>query len=670
MNSAVGRHLREWALLSLLLLGFFVLAQQTDWFERADNGLYDSSVVWAGRAASPDILILAIDESSLARVGRWPWSRHRLAEAVEALTQAGSGPVLIDVILAEPQLTDPTADAHLTAAIAAHARVVLPVYLPPGTPAVRPLEPLAQSARLGHAQALVDNDGVTRRYLAQESDGTTHYDHLATVLLRLANPRDGAGAGPGAAPPAARMPTNVGRLVPYAGPAGHFARLPLADLLEGRIAAERLRGRFILIGATATGLGDTVVTPLAGVNGAMPGVEFVANVLDAERAGLQRAVLPRHWQLGIGGLIVMVHLVSLLLFAPRWALLGTIVLGLAVVVLAVALLVLSGWWWPPAAVVVTLLLAYPLWSWRRLESSLATMTRETTRIAGLLHPGARRLDVDGGPHYLDPVENRIAAITQAVDAVADALVVDNDESQSAQVRDDMMRHLAHDLRSPLVSLRGLADQLRAGGSADQAAMIARVDACARRSLDLTEQFLLIGRAQAADHSRFGEVDLVQLLHSCADDLHEDAQTAGVRVARRCALDLALVNGDERLLRRALMNLGWNAVRHGAPRGLVTLSLTRTNGGFLLATHDQGQGFAAPQFDRLSQRYARGASGGKGHGLGLALVQLVAQKHRAAVQITHPTQGGFQIGLLLAPLEDGPGATMASSTGGTTPWANA
>ncbi len=658
MSNAAGRHLREWVLLSLLLLGFFGLAQKSDWFERADNGLYDSSVVWAGRAASPDILILAIDESSLARVGRWPWSRHRLAEAIEALTQAGSGPVLIDVILAEPQMTDPTADAHLAAAIAAHARVVLPVFMPSGTPAVRPLDTLAQSARLGHAQALVDNDGVTRRYLAQESDGTTLYEHLATVLMGLANERDVARLGSGAALLAARTPTDVGRLVPYAGPAGHFARLPLADLLEGRIPAERLRGRFILIGATATGLGDTVVTPLAGVNGAMPGVEFVANVLDAERMGLVRAALPGAWQSGIGSLVILAHLVSLLLLAPRWALLGTIVLVLSVLVLSVVLLVLSGWWWPPAAVVITLLLAYPLWSWRRLESSLATMTRETTRIAGLLQPGARRLDADVAPHFLDPVQTRIAAITQAVDAVADALVVDNDASQSAQYRDDMMRHLAHDLRSPLVSLRGLADQLRVGGSADHAAMIARVDACARRSLDLTEQFLLIGRAQAADHSRFGEVDLVQLLHSCADDLREDAQAAGVRVTRQCLLDLALVSGDERLLRRALMNLGWNAVRHGVPNGLVTLSLAQTVGGFLLATHDQGTGFAAPEFDTLSQRYARGATGGKGHGLGLALVQLVAQKHHAVVQITHPAQGGFQIGLLLAPLQDGTGATMA------------
>jgi signal transduction histidine kinase len=309
----------------------------------------------------------------------------------------------------------------------------------------------------------------------------------------------------------------------------------------------------------------------------------------------------------------------------------------------------AGWWCPMAAVVLTVLLAYPLWSWRRLEASLFTMTRETARMADLLHPGARSGNDRARPHFLDPVENRIAAITQAVDAVAGALAAGGDTEQSAQVRDDMMRHLAHDLRSPLVSLRALADQLRADSPADQAAMIARVDACARRSLDLTEQFLLMGRAQSLDSSRLAEVDLVQLLHACADDLWEDAQSQGARVQRQCALDLALVMGDERLLRRAVLNLGWNAMRHGPQGGVITLSLKQEGDAYLLSVQDQGTGFAPGEFLALSQRYASGAAGGQGHGLGLALVQLVAEKHAADVIVAPLPEGGFQMGLRLQAL---------------------
>ncbi len=651
--TAAGRHLREWLLLALALLVFLVAAQRGAWFERADNGLYDSAMAWSGRPAADDILILAIDEASLARVGRWPWSRDVLAQVLELLAQAGAGPVLVDVILAEPHQQDPQADARLAAAMAAHGRVVLPVFMPrAGAPAVRPLPAFARAARLGHAQALVDRDGVTRRFLARESDGASTFAHLALEML--------AAGGNDAA--ANRLAGEPERLVPFAGPAGHFARRSVIDVLDGTLASTQLRGKTVLIGATATGLGDTVVTPLAGVNGAMPGVEFVANVFDAERAGLRGSVAGAAWQWGLGLALVLAYLVALLLLTPRRALMLTAVLVLGLPLAAWLAMRLAGWWWPPATVLVTVMLAYPLWSWRRLESSLATMTRETQRIAGLLQPGNRTGTPapDGGPHFLDPVENRIAAITQAVDDVADALAADGDAGQAQQYREDMMRHLAHDLRSPLVSLRALASQLRVGSPAEHAAMIARVDACARRSLELTEQFLLIGRAQAVERHQFSEVDLVQLLHACADDLWEDAQVLGGRVERRCGADLALVLGDERLLRRALLNLGWNALRHGPRGGTVTLSLQLHDDSCEIAVHDQGSGFAPQAFAALSQRYASGKAGGSGHGLGLALVQLVAQKHQATVDVTQQPGGGFRIALRLPLAAD---AQAAAAPGG-------
>ncbi len=146
------------------------------------------------------------------------------------------------------------------------------------------------------------------------------------------------------------------------------------------------------------------------------------------------------------------------------------------------------------------------------------------------------------------------------------------------------------------------------------------------------------------------MDLVQLLHSCADDLWEDAQAQGARVQRRCAPDLALVMGDERLLRRAVLNLGWNALRHGPAGGVVTMSLELIDGAYLLAVHDQGEGFAQVEFAALSERYASGQAAAKGHGLGLALVRLVAEKHAAQVVIAHPTGGGFRIGLQLHALQ--------------------
>ena len=676
--------LREWAILTLLLGALLLAAVKWDWLERADFWLYDASVTLSGRSPDPAILILAIDEESLVRLGRWPWSRQVLADALERLTAAGSGPVLLDIILSEPQRDDPLPDARLATAIAAHGRVVLAVFVPPpGDVAVLPLPGFASGGHLGHTQALVDHDGVTRRYLPVETAGAASFPHVTQVLKDLAD-RPGPLAKPSALPssqtqaqtPRQTLSANSSAsifastsatpsvLIPFAGPPGHFPRRSVADLLEGRIPAEELKGRLILLGATAAGLGDNLATPLAGSSGTMPGIELVANVLDGLRAGVALQPVDGWPRLALSAALLLALMSLLLVTTPRAALWVTVVGCTGVALAAMGAVKLWGWWWPPAAPIAAMALAYPLWSWRRLEASLSAMTRETRRIAALTRrpgppqlPSARQVPQTArGLNFFDPVETRIAAITRAVDQIASALATDGNTAQALQHREDMMRHLAHDLRSPLVSLRSLADTLRgdslhADNPAQHAAMLNRIDACARRALDLSEQFLLMGRAESIDPETFGEVDLVQILHQSADDLWEDARSQGVRIERRCALDCVLVRGDSRLLHRTLLNLGWNAIRHGPPGGTVTLSLDATPTRCVLAVHDQGAGFAPESLGHLSQRYTQAPAsvqpGGAGHGLGLALARMVAEKHQATLAAHRPPEGGFSVTLWLA-----------------------
>ena len=718
MRRRARAQLREWAMLTLLLAALLGAAINWDWLERADFWLFDASVALSGRAPDPAILILAIDEESMVRLGRWPWSRQVLADALERLTAAGAGPVLLDIILSEPQRDEPLSDARLATAITAHGRVVLAVFMPPpGDVAVLPLPGFATGGHLGHTQALVDHDGVTRRYLPVETAGGASFIHVAQVVKDLAD-RPGSLTKPLALPssqtpaavqaqtplqplsapsfaaPASSASASASAppplLIPFAGPPGHFPRRSVADLLEGRIPAQQINGRLILFGATAAGLGDNLATPLAGSSGTMPGIELVANVLDGLRAGVALQPVDGWPRLLLSVALLLALMVALLVTTPQAALWIT---GLGCVGVALAAFVavkVWGGWWPPAAPIAVMALGYPLWSWRRLEASLSAMTRETRRIAALTRPQGPPLTKLQQPsarqspkpswavNFFDPVETRIAEITRAVDQIASALATDGSTAEARQHRDDMMRHLAHDLRSPLVSLRSLADTLRGDtlrgdSQADHAAMLSRIDECARRALDLSEQFLLMGRAESVDPATFGEVDLVQILHQSADDLWEDARSHGVRIERRCALDCVLVRGDARLLHRALLNLGWNAIRHGPPGGTVTLSLDATSTRCVLAVHDRGYGFEPGDLAHLSQRYtqaspqatmaAAGAAqrvlGGQasekvsgrvsavGHGLGLAFARVVAEKHQATLAAHRPPEGGFSVSLWLA-----------------------
>jgi signal transduction histidine kinase len=188
----------------------------------------------------------------------------------------------------------------------------------------------------------------------------------------------------------------------------------------------------------------------------------------------------------------------------------------------------------------------------------------------------------------------------------------------------MLRHVAHDLRSPLISLRSLADALRADprlGIDDTA--IARIDRCARRALELSEQFILFGRAEDSSTERFGETNLLDILHHVADDLWEDGGRIPHRIQRHANVSGAWTRGDTRLLHRALLNLGWNALRHGPTNAPIHVFLDVDEAGNLrLGVADHGVGFSLD----ASMMARSDAAHAPGFGLGLALVRRVAEKH--------------------------------------------
>ncbi|MCX5822484.1 MAG: CHASE2 domain-containing protein, partial [Deltaproteobacteria bacterium] len=77
----------------------------------------------------------------------------------------------------------------------------------------------------------------------------------------------------------AEVPTDEsGRLlVNYLGPAKTFPHYSISDIVNGRISADKLKGKIVLVGATATGIYDMRVTPFSAV---YPGVEIHATVID------------------------------------------------------------------------------------------------------------------------------------------------------------------------------------------------------------------------------------------------------------------------------------------------------------------------------------------------------------------------------------------------------
>jgi adenylate cyclase len=160
-----------------------------------------------------------------------------------------------------------------------------PIFPLRPTSAVPPIEILAAAAAgIGHAMIAYDRDGAPRYdYVALpfEADFLPSLSIRATAAyLGVAWPEVAVALGTGVRIGDLRVPTDraMRLLINYRGPGGTFPSFSFADLLAGRLTADQLAGRIVLIGASFTGSSDSFTQPYG--NTPMPGVERMANIID------------------------------------------------------------------------------------------------------------------------------------------------------------------------------------------------------------------------------------------------------------------------------------------------------------------------------------------------------------------------------------------------------
>ena len=403
--------------LALALTATALVLAYTNGLHRWDSLFYDWNLAAWSRQPADDIIIVAIDEQSLREMGRWPWSRRTHAELIRILSAAGAKAIALDIVFAEPDVTDPTADAELADALASNGRVVLPVlneqnYLGGQLLETLPIPALAAAgAGLGHVDVELDSDNIARSVYLKAGLGEPHWPTLALALLQLADPPLQR-ALPGQRATVADSPSpyvwqrDYRILIPFAGPPGHFRHVSYRDVLRGTVSPATFHNQFVLIGATATGLGDALPTPVSGLTRPMSGVEFNANVLDALRQGLVVRPLPTGWSLLLTGLLVLLPLTLYAVCPARWTL---PLAGLALLLTCAssfALLHGAHRWFPPAAALLVQGLSYPLWSWQRLRQMVRSLFEQEERAQVTLDSigdAVVTTDARGIVRYLNPV---------------------------------------------------------------------------------------------------------------------------------------------------------------------------------------------------------------------------------------------------------------------------
>ena len=736
---------RQWGLMLTALCAAGLLGSAYGVLWRLDDTVYDAALPTG--AAPVDVVIVAIDDASIAELGRWPWRRALHAALLERLHAQGARAVALDLLLTEPDLQAPEGDIALADAMTRGPPTVLPllVEMPrPGSP-MRERLPIPEfehaAAGIGHAHLELDRDGVVRSVFLREGIGTPHWLHFAAALLDSL---------PGAKPVrlrGARHPDLSGApkvwvrdhriLIPFLGPPGSFAQVSYVDVLRGAVPDAAIRGKLVLVGATAQGIGDAYPTPRSGEGGAMAGVEITANVLQALRSGADIVPLPA-WTAAVLTLVpIVLAAVCLLLLAPWQSLSAVAAIGLGTLVLSVLGLRVGAWWWPPSAALAALVVMYPLWSWRRLavtqaffedefrllagerfplfnglpapvassspvdfvDQRIELLRQATQRLRGvrrvfadtvsnlpdatvladdagrivLANPAAARLfgfresgdieDTMVDVHLFGRIQteaSRFESLRRSAPCTMEAALVDSGrhvliravpfcagtgervgtilaladitELRAAQSeRDDVLRFLSHDMKSPASSLLGLAQLQRDPARAlPPRELSARLELLAQRLLTLVDGFVALARAESADPGAFEDFDLGDAVKDAYDEVWASARARNTPITTGCADDPMMVHGDRQLLARAVVNLLGNALKFSRAASPIDVTCEHLGAQIIVRVADHGPGIApdtaARLFQRFSRRLHRGTEDPGGAGLGLAFVRVVAEKH--------------------------------------------
>ena len=366
---------------SITALAVSALASALLWsgaLRHADNWVYDALLAHSGERADDNIVIVAIDDKSLAALGRWPWRRKIHADLLDRLAKARPRGIALDVAFAEPDDARPEDDRALARAIARAGRVVLPVMVERSEPTgplveVLPIASLAEAAAgLGHAVVDTDIDGTARSTYLQAGLGDPHWPALALALHRL-DPAARAQTIPGLRKPAATASPylwvrDYRVLLPYV-PEQDFQEVSYIDVLRGQVPDALLRNRWLLIGTTAAGASDNIQTPLSSGDDRISGVIYHADVFNMllHRSAILPLSPPWQW-----GLSILACVLPAVLLTQRWARRAhwyVVPAAAFLVALSSALLLHYGHrWFAPMAAMTTLfaaLLAFALYRLRR-----------------------------------------------------------------------------------------------------------------------------------------------------------------------------------------------------------------------------------------------------------------------------------------------------------------
>lgn len=348
---------------AIFLLGLLVLF--TNEFSKLDKIIYDWLLIKNSPVVEQNTVIIAIDEKSLSKVGRWPWSRDVHATLLNTLETSKAKAIGFDILFTEPDISHPVRDTNFATAIERNKSVVLAIAPLASQKKISgellPISILAdKSASLGHVDLELDDDGFVRSMYLFAGWKESKWPSFALALARIARPDKTFET----------TTLTLGEhwtrrqqiLIPYNNTPGSIPRYSYIDILDKTVPIKVLRNKIVIVGITAAGLSENFSTPFSTNHQNMTGVEINAHIVN----GLvnDKVILKAEPWLNytLKFIIILLSLLSTYFIATVW-LIPCLLVQIAISVTTSAILLFGfNLWFEPALMIVAQILIYCLTS--------------------------------------------------------------------------------------------------------------------------------------------------------------------------------------------------------------------------------------------------------------------------------------------------------------------
>ena len=253
----------------------------------------------------------------------------------------------------------------------------------------------------------------------------------------------------------------------------------------------------------------------------------------------------------------------------------------------------------------------------------------------------------GGDDFLTKPHNRLVLgarvrsllkLKAATDALEDSL---RKLRELERVRDDLMKMIVHDLKTPLTSVLATLEMLADGDfgevSTPQKVAIGDVESKSEDLLALIDDILEVARIEEANITLTlapmapGAL-LAELVHEWNHRFQQEQTTVFVSVAD----DAPIFTGDKGLIKRVFSNLIQNAVTHSSRAVHLDLSARRAGHGVLFTVSDNGPGIPPEYHEVIFRKFGQvempRTPRTRSSGLGLTFCKLVVERHRGRIWV--------------------------------------